>query len=688
MPCNAPLLVRVNRSGGKSKYEPRFLYAYQPIKQSLQRLLKIPGFEEKLEHWRTRESVPHVLSDVYDGNVWQDFQTEKFSFLLKTRRSIGFMLNLDFFQPFKHVQQSYGVIYLTIMNLPRSERFKQKNVLIVGVIPPFEHEPESMNTFLTPLVDELQEFWNPRVRLYTYRSPWFRLNYKAALMCVACDIPASRKCCGFKGHSANYGCNRCQKIFPGGFGKKDCSGFDRSTWPQRNLTAHRSTCTELQKCTTTSAVEQLQTETGVKYSALIELTYFDPIRFTIIDPMHNLFLGTGKYVMKKLWVEKGILSPEQLKIIQQRVDSYPAPHGMGRIPRKIATSFGGFTAEQWKNWIILYSMFALRGILPDNHYKCWQTFALACFFLCRRAITDTDLLKADHLLIKFCESIERLFGCQCITPNMHLHGHIAECIKDYGSIYGFWLFSFERYNGLLERYSTNNREIAVQLMRRFIYECGCYNTELPKEFCEDFKDVFVFDRLPLEVHQHVVCEHAPINSCCSLDSKYLLLPSISKRSTLTNDDCNHLKKTYAYLYHTAIQDTQMTISIKIYKHITLYGQFIGSAKHPQSGNINEDSIRPGRVLQFFAHKLKINDNFVEHIFALIAWFDVHPRHLYFGKPLEVWKKNSLPDGPSAFLPVHKIHSRCIAQPGRLCCPEEHTEDMVMFVSPLPNIMYF
>jgi len=65
----------------------------------------------------------------------------------------------------------------------------------------------------------------------------------------------------------------------------------------------------------------------------------------------------------------------------------------------------------------------------------------------------------------------------------------------------------------------------------------------------------------------------------------------------------YLKSTYGYLYQTAIQDAQMTISIKVYKHITLYGQFFGSAKHPQSkhsshllalrtdscGGINEDT---------------------------------------------------------------------------------------------------
>lgn len=73
------------------------------------------------------------------------------------------MLNVDFFQPFKHVTASYGVIYLAILNLPRSERLKKENILIIGIIPPFEHEPDSLNSFLKPMVDELKEFWNPGV---------------------------------------------------------------------------------------------------------------------------------------------------------------------------------------------------------------------------------------------------------------------------------------------------------------------------------------------------------------------------------------------------------------------------------------------------------------------------------------------------------------------------------------------
>ena len=76
--------------------------------------------------------------------------------------------------------------------------------------------------------------------------------------------------------------------------------------------------------------------------------------------MHNLFLGTAKYVMKQLWIEKRIVSLQQLKLIQKElILILLQPAGIRQIPQKITTAFGGFTAEQWKNWIILYSMYAL-----------------------------------------------------------------------------------------------------------------------------------------------------------------------------------------------------------------------------------------------------------------------------------------------------------------------------------------
>ena len=50
---------------------------------------------------------------------------------------------------------------------------------------------------------------------------------RAALSCVACNIPAARKVCGFVGHNARLACSKCLKVFETeAFGDKpDFSGL-------------------------------------------------------------------------------------------------------------------------------------------------------------------------------------------------------------------------------------------------------------------------------------------------------------------------------------------------------------------------------------------------------------------------------------------------------------------------------
>lgn len=105
------------------------------------------------------------------------------------------------------------------MNLPRKERYKRENVILAGLIPPLESEPNTLNTFLSPLISELQDLWKG-IRMYTSESPSVKVLVRGALICAACDIPAARKVCGFKGHNANHGCSKCFKFFPGPITKK------------------------------------------------------------------------------------------------------------------------------------------------------------------------------------------------------------------------------------------------------------------------------------------------------------------------------------------------------------------------------------------------------------------------------------------------------------------------------------
>jgi hypothetical protein len=64
----------------------------------------------------------------------------------------------------------------------------------------------------------------------------------------------------------------------------------------------------------------------------------------------------------------------------------------------------------------------------------------------------------------------QLYGADVIRPNHHYAVHTAYFIYDYGPLYGFWTFLFERLNKVLKSYNTNNHsggELEVTFFREF-----------------------------------------------------------------------------------------------------------------------------------------------------------------------------------------------------------------------------
>ena len=141
----------------------------------------------------------------------------------------------------------------------------------------------------------------------TSNSTW-RMSLSGA------DLPAVRKLCGLKGHSAQ------RKLF-----KMFLSIFQvvlERKWTTFALTetcshhaireSHRIHAEMVWKSSTQSNYEALATKYGVYYSSLLQLEHFDAVRFIAIDPMNNLFLGTPKNVFK-LWIKKMCYQKKILK---------------------------------------------------------------------------------------------------------------------------------------------------------------------------------------------------------------------------------------------------------------------------------------------------------------------------------------------------------------------------------------
>ena len=87
-----------------------------------------------------------------------------------------------------------------------------------------------------------------------------------------------------------------------------------------------------------------------------------------------------------------------------------------------------------------------------------------------RILTVSDLTEADSLLQQFCITFEELYGDRHCTMNMHLHLHLhlCRCLQDFGPGHAFWLYAFERYNGILGSFHTNNTRIESQLVQKFL----------------------------------------------------------------------------------------------------------------------------------------------------------------------------------------------------------------------------
>ena len=496
-----------------------------------------------------------------------------------------------------------------------------------------------------------------------------------------------------KGHSAELGCSKCKKRFPGSFGeKRDYSGFDRDNWVRRTNADHRRSAEKLQKIKTQSKIVKLSKEVGINYySALLDLEYFDVITFCAIDPMHNLFLGTAKHVFK-LWVSKGHLSKQQLKQIEERCHKMEVPPEMGRLPKNMSSNHGSYTAEQWKNWTLVYSVYALKDILQAEHLKCWQVFVLACGYLCKPVLSQDDIVMADGMLLKFCRNFQALYGIKAVTPNMHLHWHLKDVILDYGPIHSFWCFSFERYNGIVGSIITKNRSIELQLMRKIVTSrllgeislCATYNPffhDIMASLKLTGEDVWQNDcEMPsfsnfLEYFQ--ICEKMPLHAANWSNLSALSLPTHYKESLLDDDDLCILLEVYkAMIPNVEIIKSNLSKTITKYGTVSIYQTQFGSkmahrskrstgvlASWPNSdGSINLDSTAKnfGTVDFYFCHSMFVKGVCKKHVFACVTWY-IYTLSGPFANlnPLCVTSKTHLIlGGTSRFLPIQQIATKC------------------------------
>lgn len=450
-----------------------------------------------------------------------------------------------------------------------------------------------------------------------------------------------------------------------------------------------------------SALQTLESRFGVRFSLLLELPFFDPIVFPVIDPMHNLLLGTAKHILN-LWIKRDILTAREFQVIQERSEQILIPRDVGRIPLKIGSGFSGFTADQWRIWTTVLSPVVLKGVLPNTDLRCWLLYVRACTLLCSRIISTSDVKIADQYLGLFCKKFQELYGDDACTPNMHLHMHLVNCLLDYGPVHSFWCFPFERFNGVLGAYHTNKKSIEVQFMTKFLREqaVGALSwpdntTEFQALLKEEVKgsvgetgNVDVISMMELAtVHNLQTISYKKPNR-----DVLKLIPPL-KEKVLSSDDSKKLRSVYEQLYPSRTISL-MSRFISQCRRIMFANELIGSGNLKEAvimaywpgGGSSLSSIEYGRcrvgVIQYFLrHCITFSDQTTEeHVFCYVLWKQDHPSRDWFGKSATVTSMTYKVEDACCYMPVQRIAHHCAS--GEMSVDFDSVTEKVFVVCPI------
>lgn len=354
-------------------------YVHQDLKSWVGRLLSRPGMEDMLDScWTQSSGASSNVSDIWTSNVFSNLKDSDGGPFLPGPNGEGrlvFSLSVDSFNPFhnKTAKQSVSStgIWMVLLNLPQHLRYLHENMYVAGVIPgPDKPSKEDIYTYIELVMHDLLEFWYPGVRFSrTEKSELGRL-FKAMLVPLICDMLAARQLIGLGSVTSHSFCTFCDLDID------DIDITDRREWPAKDQEHIRRIAQLWRNASTTKEQEVIFDSFGIRWSPLHLLPYWDPIRYTVVDPMHALDLN---------------LFQNHCRTIFQIDTKYPG--GDGTAAPMQAPQRGISTKDQLRSLQRCVQLIRLNG--PDMVTELIRHPRLVLYTIC----VDNNILGRDQSVI-------------------------------------------------------------------------------------------------------------------------------------------------------------------------------------------------------------------------------------------------------------------------------------------------
>jgi hypothetical protein len=253
------------------------------------------------------------MNDIQDSPAWDDLQGFQ-----QSPYHLLFGIYIDWFNPYTNKiagklltnsaqtmtqlifyigkKVSCGAILLYCLNLPFHVRYRFENTLIVGLTPP-PHLPDpiTISHLLEPVINSVAKYGAaPGQNVPTSRHP-DGISVKAKIAPVIADLEGSRKATGFLGHGATMFCSFCLCT------SDQLEDLNIQSWELRNGAQVRAQAEAWLHQTTKAGRNALQKTTGVRWTPLHNLPYWDPVKHVVLGFMHNWLEGVLQHHLRALW---------------------------------------------------------------------------------------------------------------------------------------------------------------------------------------------------------------------------------------------------------------------------------------------------------------------------------------------------------------------------------------------------
>jgi Domain of unknown function (DUF4218) len=159
-----------------------------------------------------------------------------------------------------------------------------------------------------------------------------------------------------------------------------------------------------------------------------------------------------------------ILDATVLAEIWKDIRRTTLPSWLGSPPKKLGSKAQGkLSADGWRTFCtinLVITLVRLWGRLdgrtrPKKLLENFINLIIAATWATKRTMSEERVQIVEQHLQLYLTSLVSLFSSSVLTVNHHLCLHLAECLRLFGPVHGWWAFPFERFNGIIQQIKTN-----------------------------------------------------------------------------------------------------------------------------------------------------------------------------------------------------------------------------------------